>query len=154
MNAQKGFTLIELMIVIAIIGILAAIAIPQYQNYIARSQFGEPIVLLNGVETAAQEKIDAGNPFAASTGLPAADTNILGVQLTGNYGAVTAPAWAVDDATYTTQYKFGTEVNANLSEKIVQNTYTKATGLWSCKTNVPQKYVAGDCETDAALAEI
>ncbi|WP_350655528.1 pilin [Psychrobacter sp. S1-30-MNA-CIBAN-0213] len=147
MNAttQKGFTLIELMIVIAIIGILAAIAIPQYQNYIARSQFGEPITLLNGVETAAQEKIDAGKAFAVSTDVPTADTNALGVQLAGTYGSVKAPAWAVTEGTYTTEYTFGTNVNTNLAGKIVQNTYTKASGKWACVTNVEQKYVAGEC---------
>ena len=52
---QKGFTLIELMIVIAIIGILAAIAIPAYQNYLIRSQVTEGLSLADGWKTAVSE---------------------------------------------------------------------------------------------------
>lgn len=61
MNAQKGFTLIELMIVVAIIGILAAIAIPAYQDYIARSQASEGISLAGGLKTAAADNRQNGN---------------------------------------------------------------------------------------------
>ena len=69
MNAQKGFTLIELMIVVAIIGILAAIAIPAYQDYIVRSKVTEGLNLASSYKTTIAE--NAGNGSADLTvGVP------------------------------------------------------------------------------------
>lgn len=74
MQKQQGFTLIELMIVVAIIGILAAIAIPQYQNYVARSQVAEAISLLNGAKTGVEQYMAESGQFP--------DGNTEGQQLT------------------------------------------------------------------------
>ena len=66
-KAQQGFTLIELMIVIAIIGILAAVAVPQYQDYIARSQVARAYGEVSALKTAVEENLMRGTPDADVT---------------------------------------------------------------------------------------
>ena len=66
---HKGFTLIELMIVVAIIGILAAVAIPQYQNYVARAQVSEALVLMSGAKTGVAEYAIVKGEFPTTNAL-------------------------------------------------------------------------------------
>lgn len=78
MKAQKGFTLIELMIVVAIIGILAAIAIPQYQNYVTRARWADNNTIIAPVKAAVAECLQLNNSAIASCNTVALLTTATG----------------------------------------------------------------------------
>jgi len=160
MNAQKGFTLIELMIVVAIIGILAAIAIPQYQNYIARSQFSESQVMLSGLKSAIQEKVDQGKNYTASSVAADAtdetpetfDSNPLGANLGGTYGSIAYGAYTsgtTENANALYTFK-DSGVSKKLENVAVLFSYDVDLGKWSCTSNAPEELLSGDCSLASA----
>ena len=86
---QKGFTLIELMIVVAIIGILAAVALPAYQDYTTRAKVTDGISLAGAAKTAVSENAQNAQPFASGWLAGAAPTIVAGANCNGTAGAGT-----------------------------------------------------------------
>ena len=118
MNAQKGFTLIELMIVVAIIGILAAIAIPAYQNYIARSQVSEAMTLASGLKTNIQTNLQKNSCFKGAA-YAAADDSITGKYGLAKIVAVSGAA-ASNDLVCGVNYTFGAGASSKIAGKILE----------------------------------
>ncbi|WP_180059141.1 pilin [Acinetobacter sp. YH12128] len=151
MNAQKGFTLIELMIVVAIIGILAAIAIPQYQNYIAKSQVSRAVAELGAIKTAFEDCLNNGKTAASACDLGYTGSSIMSLTAPATTTAGTPPTAAVTNtdiltSTGTIAGTFAGSASSALTDATTTVTWTRSTlGSWSCATTAAAKYKPSSC---------
>ena len=139
---HAGFTLIELMIVVAIIGILAAVAIPSYQDYTARAQVSEAMTLTSGLKTPLNEWI-------SDRGAMPTDIASLTTATSGKYVANVVIAGTITSPEINATM-LSTGINPNLQGKIFGLSSTDSAKSWSCNssdsnTNIGDRYLPNAC---------
>ena len=137
-KTQAGFTLIELMIVVAIIGILAAVAIPNYQNYTAKSKFSAALAEVSAGKVGYDAKLNDGENItaAADAGLSSAKTANCTFAVLPTNGGLTCTIEAGP---------------STVATKVI--TLTRGADGWTCSANVDTKFIGkGTCSAAAAAA--
>ena len=148
MHKQQGFTLIELMIVVAIIGILAAIAIPAYQDYTQRAQISDAFTVVSGAKTAIAEFAQTNGSYPVTADIAALDLDIdadagkyaKSLKVTTGTGVVVITMKGAGD------------VGASIADKTV--TFTPPANLqqvggafnWTCSSTAGDKYLPKSCQ--------
>ena len=161
-----GFTLIELMIVIAIIGILAAIAVPMYQDYIIRSKIVEGLSLSDSARTAVAESFQSYGymPATGNSALPNSFGLPQSTSITGKYVSSVQVAGGTGKVTITYNSQVGGGVASGNVLVLTPGTIVHGAVVWACGykaltfggrtvggagsgTNVPAKYLPADCRS-------
>ena len=144
-SMQKGFTLIELMIVVAIIGILAAVALPAYQDYTARAQVSEAVALAGGLKTPLAEYGAEKNAWPTAIVAPTASAT--GTQVTGNLSGKYVTIGSTVNGTYPAGTVTATMNNSRATGTILFVT-TDGGANWTCNTGtVDNKFRPQACRS-------
>ncbi|ENX3947354.1 pilin [Photobacterium damselae] len=152
MKGQKGFTLIELMIVVAVIGVLSAIAIPQYQKYVAKAEVASALATMTGVKTNIEASTVENGLF------PKAGTeSALGIPQSMDLGSITLEPKA--DSSGNIIFTFNSSTDKSVSSLVSKTKFylhRDNNGIWSCKnssvTPVPEEVLPKNCKTKASAS--